>query len=66
MGNVEIIESKSISNYLRQISEMGENMDKYVSIFGFSIGETEERHSVYEYPSYEFELSEEMTNLSIE
>ena len=66
MGNVEIIESKSISKYLRQIRKDGENIEDYVSIYGFSIGETEERHSVYEYPDYDFEITEEMTNLSID
>ena len=65
MGNVVIIESKSISKYLKQIQQMDECMEAYVSIFGFSIGETEERHSVYEYPSYKYELTEKITNLSI-
>ena len=66
MGNIEVIESKSISKYLRQIQNDGENIDEYVSIFGFSIGETEERHSVFEYPEYNFDICEEMTNIEIE
>lgn len=65
MGKVIIIESKSISEYLAQLEEIGENINEYESIWGYSIGETEPRLSVYEYPEYEFEVAEEMTNLEI-
>ena len=65
MGKVIIIESKSISEYLRQLEEMGENPAEYESIWGYSIGETEPRMPIYEYPEYDFQLTEEMSNLSI-
>lgn len=65
MGEVYIVENKSIAAYLRELDEMGENIDEYASIWDYSDGETEPRFSVYEYPPYDFELTEEMTNLQI-
>ncbi len=66
MGKVIIIESKSISEYLQQLEDIGEDISEYESIWGYSIGETEPRLSIYEYPEYDFEVVEEMTNLEIE
>ena len=56
MGKVIIIESKAISEYLNQLSELGENPGEYESIWGYSMGETESRIPVYEYPEYELSL----------
>ena len=50
MGKVVIIESKSISQYLRQLEEMGEDIGEYQSIFGYSISETESLYPVFSYP----------------
>ena len=66
MGKVIIIESKSISEYLRQLEEIGEDISEYESIWGYSVGETEPRLSIYEYPEYEYVPTEEMSNLEIE
>jgi len=65
MGKVIIIESKSISEYLNQLEEIGENVSEYESIWGYSIGETEPRLSLYEYPEYEFGITDGFTNLSV-
>ena len=65
MGKVIIIESKSISEYLRQLEEIGEEIGEYESIWGYSIGETEPRLPIYEYPEYEFATTEELTNIEI-
>ncbi len=65
MGKVIIIESKSISEYLKQLEEMGENPMEYESIWGYSLGETEPRMSVYEYPDFKFNITKEITNLEI-
>jgi lysine 2,3-aminomutase len=65
MGKVVIIESKSVSEYLRQMEDLGENPAEYESLYGYSIGETEPRITVYEYPSYNFRITEELTNLQI-
>jgi lysine 2,3-aminomutase len=67
MGRVVIIESKPIGAYLNQLSEMGmgEDISEYSSIWGYSIGETEERMPIYEYGEYPFKITDEMTNLKI-
>jgi lysine 2,3-aminomutase len=65
MGKMIIIESKSIREYLNQLDEMGENIEEYQNIFGYSLGQTEPRIPIYEYPEYEFQLSAEMSNLEI-
>ncbi len=63
MDKVIIIESKSISEYLLQLEEMGELASDYDSIWGYSIGETEPRMTIYEYPKYDFEITNNYTNL---
>lgn len=65
MGKVVIIESKSISEYLEQLEFLGEQIEDYENIYGYSIGETEPRVSMYEYPEYKFELTKEFTNLEV-
>jgi lysine 2,3-aminomutase len=66
MGKVVIIESKSISEYLRQMDEIGEKTGEYEDVFGYSLGETEPRMPLYEYPGYDFQITEEITNLELE
>ncbi|MDX8400613.1 MAG: hypothetical protein R8K20_10260 [Gallionellaceae bacterium] len=66
MGKVVIIESKSISEYLQQLESVGEDVGEYESIWGYSLGETEPRMPLYEYPKYEFKVTDELTNLVIE
>ncbi|RIJ49250.1 KamA family protein [Maribellus luteus] len=65
MGKVIVIESKSIAEYLNQLEEMGEDRDDYRRIFGYSIGQTEARMPMYEYPEYEYEVTKEFTSLEI-
>ncbi len=65
MGKVVIIESKSIGEYLDQLTRMGEDPAEYEGIWGYSIGQTEPRAPIYEYPSYPFETTEDFTNLEI-
>ncbi len=65
MGKVVIIESKSISEYLRQLDEMGEDPAEYESIFGYSLGETEALQGIYKYPAYKYKVSEDFTNLEL-
>lgn len=66
MGKVLIIESKSISEYLTQLEEMGEDISEYEGIFGYSIGQTETRMPIYEYPEYDFTVTNELTNLRLD
>jgi lysine 2,3-aminomutase len=65
MGKVVIIESKSISEYLHQLYELGEDISDYESLWGYSIGETEPRMPVFEYPGYDFGVTGRYTNLDI-
>ncbi|WP_430973975.1 KamA family radical SAM protein [Sunxiuqinia rutila] len=65
MGKVIIIESKSIKEYLDQLEGMGEMVSEYEGLYGYSIGETEMRMPIYEYPAYDFRPTEEMTNLEL-
>jgi lysine 2,3-aminomutase len=66
MGKVIVIESKSISEYLRQLYDMGEKTKEYEGVYGYSLGETEPRMPMYEYPEYDFEISDELTHLELE
>jgi lysine 2,3-aminomutase len=65
MGKVIIIESKSIHEYLSQLKELGEDAKEYNGLFGYSIGQTEHRMPLYDYPEYEYKLDKEITNLEI-
>ncbi len=62
MGKFITAESKSIAAYLDQIEEMGENRKEYETIWGYSMGETEKRAPVYEYPDFDFQLTPTFTN----
>ncbi len=63
-GKTIVIESKSVSEYLAQLSAMGEDPQDYRGLYGYSIGATEPRQPIYEYPSGDFTPTEEMTNLA--
>ena len=65
MGKVVIVESKSLSEYLRQLEEIGEDVSEYQGVWGYSLGETEPRMSIYEYPDYDFKITETFTNLEL-
>jgi lysine 2,3-aminomutase len=65
MGKFVAVESKSMNQFLKQLNKYGEDMSEYDSVFGYSIGETEQRMSIYEYPTYDFETTNEYTNLEI-
>ena len=66
MGEVYIVENKSVAAYLRQLEEMGEDVKEYRSIWNYCEGVTEPRFSLYEYSDYPFAITEKMTNLELE
>ena len=66
IGKVVIIESKSISEFLQHLEGMGEDVSEYESIWGYSLGETEPRMPIYEYPDYDFQVTDEITNLVLD
>ncbi len=65
MGKVVVIESKSLGEYLEQLEDVGEDTEEYRNLYGYSLCETEERMPIYKYPEYDFEVTEEFTNLQI-
>ena len=60
-----IIESRSLTQYMKRLEEMGEDSKEYNSVWGYSIGETETRMPLFEYPEFNFDLSKEMTNVMV-
>ncbi|MDR1644792.1 MAG: KamA family protein [Tannerellaceae bacterium] len=62
MGEVYIVENKSLAAYLRQLKDMGERIDQYATLWHYCEGTTEPRFPLYEYPSYPFRITDEMTN----
>lgn len=62
MDKVVIVESKSISEYLKQMESMGEDINDYMSIWGYSSSDTEGRVPVYRYPEYDFKVTDKLTN----
>ncbi len=65
IGEVYIVENKSIAAYLRQLQQMGEDIKEYETIWYYTRGETEPRFRLYEYPTYPFNITNEMTNIEI-
>ena len=65
MGQIYIVENKSLAAYLRQLSKMGEDPEDYASIWSYTKGETEPRFSLYEYPDFLFRITDKMSNLEI-
>jgi lysine 2,3-aminomutase len=66
MGKVIIIESKSVNEYMKQLEEIGEDLDEYGSVYGHSLGQSEPRMPVFDYPPYDFAVTDEFTNLEID
>ena len=65
MGQIYIVENKSLAAYLRQLGKMGEDPEDYASIWSYTKGETEPRFSLYEYPDFPFRITNKMSNLGI-
>ncbi len=66
MEKVIIIESKSTAQYIRQLEEMGEDVDDYESIYGYSIGETDPINPLYKYPEYDYKLTDNVSNFTMD
>ncbi|MFC2121125.1 KamA family radical SAM protein [Bacteroidota bacterium] len=65
MGKYVIIESKSVSDYLNQLMMEGEDLEDYTDLYGYSLGSTEPRMPIYQYPEYDYNVTEKFTNLEI-
>ncbi len=44
---------------------MGEDPADYKGLYGYSIGQTERRVPLYDYPDYSYKPTEEFSNLEI-
>jgi lysine 2,3-aminomutase len=66
MGKVVVVESKSISEYLRQLEEIGEDPAEYAGLYGYSLGVVEPRLPVFEYPALDLDVTTVHSNLDIE
>jgi lysine 2,3-aminomutase len=66
MGKVVIVESKSISEHLRPLEDLGEEPTDCGGLYGCSLGVTEARLPVFEYPELGFELTPELNNMDLE
>ncbi|MDP3435971.1 MAG: KamA family protein [Bacteroidales bacterium] len=62
MGEVFIIENRSISSYLRELEAMGEKIKDYDSIWGYTSGETEHLFPLFEYPNPDYTPTKHITN----
>lgn len=65
MGEVYIVENKSIAAYLADLERLGENLQAYESIWHYGEGTTEPRFSIYDYPAYPFQITSQMSNLQL-
>lgn len=65
MDQVYILENKSLRAYLSELVELGENPEEYASLWHYTEGTTESRFTVYDYPSFPFEITKEFSNLEI-
>ena len=65
MGEIFIVENKSVAAYLRQLGKMGEDPEEYASIWAYTRGETEPRFGLYEYPGFDFGVTGRMSNLEL-
>lgn len=65
LGQVYIVENKSIASYLHQLQAMGEDSEEYATIWNYTEGKTETRFNLYEYPDFPFQITKRMSNLEI-
>lgn len=63
MGKIIIIESKAIAEYLEQLEEIGEDPQEYEGLYGYSLGVTEPRSALYDYPDLGYDVADRLTNL---
>ncbi len=54
IGKVDIVESRTLASYLRQLIKLGENPEDYASIWYYTQSQTEPRFPLYRYPEFPF------------
>jgi len=56
LGKVDIVESRTVASYLRQLVKMGENPDDYATVWYYTQSQTESRFPLYRYPDFPFQM----------
>jgi len=56
IGKVNILESRSVASYLRQLSTLGEDPEDYATLWTYTQSETERRFPLYRYPELPFRM----------
>lgn len=62
MGEVYIIENRSIASYLRELEVMGENKKDYASIWNYTSGKTEQVFPLFDYAPPKFTPTNKITH----
>ena len=62
---VVVVETKSISAYLRQLETMGEDRNNYAGIYAYSSARTERRAKVFEYPEFTYPQTSDYNNCEV-
>ena len=62
---VIVVETKSISAYLRQLETMGEDRKNYAGIYAYSSAQTERRSKVFEYPEFTYSQTSNYNNCEV-
>jgi len=65
MGKVIIVESKSISEYLQHLEAIGEQVSDYQDVWGYSLGVTEPRLPLFDYPDLGCRVTDKLTNFEL-
>ncbi len=65
MDEVVIIESKTMAQFIRELAHLGEDSSLYEFTYGYSMAETEPLMPIFKYPTYEFEVSKEITHFEM-
>ncbi|MFA6770223.1 MAG: KamA family protein [Bacteroidales bacterium] len=61
MGQVYIIENRSISSYLNELQSMGEKKNDYSSIWNYTSGDTEQVFPLFDYAPTNFKATNKIT-----
>lgn len=65
LGEVYIIENRSILSYLKELERMGEKREEYRSIWSYTDGETERVFPLFDYPTTQKKMSSKITNFKM-
>ena len=62
MGEVYIVENRSVLSYLNELELMGEKRGDYSSIWRYTTGDTEQVFPLFNYPRLKFNTTKKITN----